>query len=115
MESIEQVFITTTRFQALFIVCDRLVLRYKCSQLLFPHLFSEQGMDLLVQLGLLTDMQFSCPTGMTGSYARGKTFDVQIYLAQPSFNIVSSGLCNNTQLELFLFFVKRDSKRKIKP
>ena len=25
-----------------------------------------------MQLGLLTDMQFSCPTGMTGSYARGK-------------------------------------------
>ena len=38
----------------------------------FSRLSSEQGMDLLVQLGLLTDMQFSCPTGMTGSYARGK-------------------------------------------
>ena len=29
-----------------------------------------------MQLGLLTDMQFSCPTGLTGSYARGKTFDI---------------------------------------
>lgn len=28
-------------------------------------------MDLLAQLGLLTDMQFSCPTGLTGSFARG--------------------------------------------
>lgn len=28
-------------------------------------------MDLLAQLGLLTDMQFSCPTGLTGSIARG--------------------------------------------
>ena len=28
-------------------------------------------MDLLVQLGLLTDMQLSCPTGLTGSFARG--------------------------------------------
>ena len=28
-------------------------------------------MDLLDQLGLLTDMQFSCPTGLTGSFARG--------------------------------------------
>lgn len=28
-------------------------------------------MDLLAQLGLLTDMQFSCPTGLTESFARG--------------------------------------------
>ena len=28
-------------------------------------------MDLLVQLGLLTDMQFSCPTGITGSFSTG--------------------------------------------
>lgn len=35
-----------------------------------PLVETEQGMDLLVQLGLLTDMQFSCPTGMTGSFAR---------------------------------------------
>ena len=28
-------------------------------------------MDLLAQLGLLTDMQFSCPTGLTGSFAIG--------------------------------------------
>lgn len=35
-----------------------------------PLVETEKGMDLLVQLGLLTDMQFSCPTGMTGSFAR---------------------------------------------
>jgi len=35
-----------------------------------PLVETEQGMDVLVQLGLLTDMQFSCPTGLTGSYAR---------------------------------------------
>ncbi|XP_032241716.2 epithelial cell-transforming sequence 2 oncogene-like isoform X2 [Nematostella vectensis] len=34
-----------------------------------PLTETEPGMDLLVQLGLLTDMQISCPTGMTGSYA----------------------------------------------
>ena len=33
--------------------------------------FLEQGMDLLAQLGLLTNMQFSCPTGITGSFPRG--------------------------------------------
>ncbi|KAJ7394357.1 epithelial cell transforming sequence 2 oncoprotein-like [Desmophyllum pertusum] len=35
-----------------------------------PLVETEQGMDVLVQLGLLTDMQFSCPTGLTGSFAR---------------------------------------------
>ena len=29
-----------------------------------------------MQLGLLTDMQFSCPTGMTGSFARGEAVDI---------------------------------------
>ena len=33
--------------------------------------FLEQGMDLLAQLDLLTNMQFSCPTGITGSFPRG--------------------------------------------
>ena len=33
--------------------------------------FPEQGMDLLAQLGLLTNMQFSCPTVITGSFSRG--------------------------------------------
>lgn len=32
-----------------------------------------------MQLGLLTDMQFSCPTGMTGSFARGGTFDIILF------------------------------------
>ena len=50
--------------------------RYKRIWRHFSLLSSEQGMDVLVQLGLLTDMQFSCPTGLTGSYARGKTFDI---------------------------------------
>ncbi|XP_066028744.1 epithelial cell-transforming sequence 2 oncogene-like isoform X2 [Pocillopora verrucosa] len=35
-----------------------------------PLVETEKGMELLVQLGLLTDMQFSCPTRMTGSFAR---------------------------------------------
>lgn len=37
-------------------------------------------MDLLVQLGLLTDMQFSCPTGMTGSFARGVVGNQKLYM-----------------------------------
>lgn len=37
-------------------------------------------MDLLVQLGLLTDMQFSCPTGMTGSFARGVAGNQKLYM-----------------------------------
>ncbi|KAK2570590.1 Epithelial cell-transforming sequence 2 oncogene-like [Acropora cervicornis] len=35
-----------------------------------PLAETEQGMDLLAQLGLLTNMQFSCPTGITGSFPR---------------------------------------------
>ena len=37
-------------------------------------------MDLLVQLGLLTDMQFSCPSGMTGSFARGVVGNQKLYM-----------------------------------
>ena len=32
-----------------------------------------------MQLGLLTDMQFSCPTGMTGSFARGVAVFILFY------------------------------------
>ena len=35
-----------------------------------------------MQLGLLTDMQFSCPTGMTGSFARGEIVYIKEFMSR---------------------------------
>ena len=35
-------------------------------------IFSESGMELMVQLTVLTGIQFSSPTGIIGSYNHGK-------------------------------------------
>ena len=53
--------------------------RHQFANLTLRHctFHTEQGRDLLVQLGLLTDMQFSCTTGMTGSFARGLLVNIE--------------------------------------
>jgi len=65
-----------------------------------PLVETEQGMDLLVQLGLLTDMQFSCPTGMTGSFLGDESewLFVPNSVTPPAlyFNMTKLGAWSNT-------------------
>ncbi|XP_073236115.1 epithelial cell-transforming sequence 2 oncogene-like [Porites lutea] len=65
-----------------------------------PLVETEKGMDLLAQLGLLTDMQFSCPTGLTGSFARVESewLFVPNSITPPAlyFNMTKLGAWSNT-------------------
>ena len=42
------------------------------AHIIFPFIFSESGMELMVQLTVLTGIQFSSPTGIIGNYNHGK-------------------------------------------
>lgn len=79
-----------------------------------PLAETEQGMDLLVQLGLLTDMQFSCPTGITGSFStvESEWLFVPNGVTPPAlyFNMTKLGAWSETvdYIEECIDVVKRD-------